>query len=354
MSRFPNQFSAGAGLVLGTPYIASGTTSTFTLNASTNRIGFRYTAETTKPIAGFWLFQTAVTGTAGNVTNEGELRNQNATVTIPGATVHRTAASIGSVGANRWCRWLFDTTYTPALNETVWCSVRPTNGAPATDFATYRTNVATQRWGRFVGDSFIGYTSTNSWTGSTLVANLVALLEFDDGSLIGVPWTAISSATYTNNTAFRGVEFPAQPEDWWVFAINGIAGFNWHNQTNGIRIYGSDQIPTDTPLAQWDTPNEASLSSGAGRFVLPTPFLMRAGRGHILGCVPTANSQRPVVLSVADTASYTSQLEALRSSSCGGVPIQANGSAWTRYDGFSAVAIEGFRFPDLGGARLVA
>lgn len=355
MTRFPNQFNAGPGLSVGYGHVASGSTGTFAIDSAVDRIGVRYTCESTKPIAAFWLFQTAVTGTAGNVTNECELRDGNASsASIPGSTVHRTAPSVGSVGANRWCRWVFDTTYTPAVNETVWCVVRATNGAPATDFATYRALVASLKHGRGFGDTYLGYTSTNSFSSGTSVLNLTSMIEFSDGTMVGIPITAVSLTGYTSNTLYRGAEFEPMAEDFPLKAIGAIAAPAWHNVTNGIRIYRADQLPGDTPLHEWTAPNDFSLSQGAGRFVLPTPVVLRGGVGHIVVVKPASNSQRPFRLDVADWSSYPTEMAAFRKASGVGIPIQESAGTWVRQDHWAGLTLEADTFPGAGGSRLVA
>lgn len=294
----------------------SGSAATLSLNSayvhltSGAAVAIRVNAKSTDTITEVFVYINSFTGTKSAVGLRARIYAENpGNANRPSNTLLAQTDIAGytlPAGTSGWCRiFNFDTPYAPAnIGEVFWIVIFNTSSNPTVDFPVLKSTGAAVAFRD--QNFFYPYSTTNGWTTDGTVQARLPCYIIQGGEANGLPYSNATTPVATNTRA-RGFVF-TPPVDcilrgmWWQTAPG--------NTMNQIRIWESTQVPSDTPVYQFNTGQTGRASSELGSNVSFEPFFeAKKGKTYYITWSFTANSTHPPCLSVEDYAAYSSNID---------------------------------------------
>lgn len=236
------------GLMLGvtTHSTQAGTdvspTASFVFGSAGDAVGVRFVCPVTAGLKDVYYFIMSITGTAANITQTVQVLPADASMTKPSSGTPITNGdkdvSLSGVSANTWQKATFASVVSLTQGESYWISIHDTEtSVPATDYA----EVAHRGGPQVVGSQYLNFRSVitaNGWsTGTGQTRTGVMVLVFDDGTVIGNPYTTFGFGTANNLE--RGWKFT--PDEDLI-----VSGVHWNlldTDLDFVRIYSGAANP---------------------------------------------------------------------------------------------------------------
>lgn len=306
-------------LAVGNIASPSGSAATVSLNSAYTHLtagaGFamRLFARDLETITDFYVFAASFTGSKGNISMQARVYNEDpSSISRPGATLYATSNNtVLPAGTSGWIRFQFNfqgggTPYTPsAVGEIIWIVVDNTSTQPTVDFPNIRTTTAVT----YPSQSYrVCFTSTAGFSAAGTRQPRAAAFFVAGGRASGLPVTTATTPLATNTRA-RGFYF-TPPNDVVIQAIELATAVG--ATMTGISIWESTQVPTDTPIYQFNTGQTGRASGELGGAIAFEPaFTARKGKSYYIMWTVSANSTTPTCTTIEDYAAYSSIIDTL-------------------------------------------
>jgi hypothetical protein len=329
------------------PYNLTGGPTTLALSAANTQLALGFVIPAQKTLAEVAAFLSAVNGTLGAGSLSCDLRNDLGGLSAAGgqpaaasvesrSTVASVPAGAGRVDFTGW------TSVIPPDTQQ-WCVFRNTDGAPATNFPTYRwggtvTHLPIVHGGPAVVVPLYGWGKLHATDGATFTtspqpASAFLRLKFTDGTFAGFPFNNIlnpGSAVGVYGTREAGARVTI-PADWPVLRVAGITLYLRRNNTptNNLlyKLYaGGGASPTLlATTAQILPTSQVATTPSWYHLFFASPQLVFPGQTYRLTCVNDAGGD--------STTSYFSFLEQLIDNDANSKALVPFSSQRTYFDG---------------------
>lgn len=274
--------------------------------------GVPFMASKTNSIVACYCLLDATTGTRANVSMTGSLYNQGSTASRCGTTQRATVTGVALPASDdKWIKFQFGTPYTPTVGEILWFVVQNTAAAPATDFPSILTGWAGTSAEQPENNSgMVGATTTNGYsTNGTSMSKRAFVVEYDDGTVEGWPWSTTTSAPFTANQLERGVFIPAAPYPYQIGSIYTHAAST--SLVTGA-VYADGTAPGGSALGTWayGTDTNETMDELMGVKILDTPIDVPANTAIRVVVDMSANNGTPNCFNIEGYSDYSSVFDA--------------------------------------------
>lgn len=290
------------GGMINCPYLGAspgniGTNHNVALSSANSGEGWRFVAPASLPLVDVYIFTTASSGAAGNVTVQ--LRAYGSSATVPAAGNHSTVTAAWNGTANRWNKYTFGSPFTVTAGVVYWVTIANADGSPATNFPTVQGSLVGQIGAQ--QPMFLAHTTSNAWTSGTPTTAgwPTVVLRFTDGTttiLYGVPYT--QTANYASNQLRRGLRIESLDSPVTVFGVR----MNVPASMGNLEFYEGTTAPAGTLVRAADA-FPTNSQAGAQGFLIPD-IKLKAGTNYRVVTTFTGNSTTPAYWNIQDGSAY--------------------------------------------------
>lgn len=292
-----------------------------------------FMASRTTAIVACYCMLDATTGTRANVTMTGSLYNQGSSASKAGTTQRATVTGVTLPASDdKWIKFQFASSYTPAVGEILWFVVENTAAAPATDYPSIVTAWAGSSADQPENNSgMVGWTTTTGFSGaSSSFTKRLFVIEYADGTVEGWPCSATTTTPFTSNQLERGIFIPAAPFPYQIGSIYT------HAATTSLvagAVYADGTAPGGTALGTWayGTDTNETIDELMGVKILDTPIDVPANTAIRVVVDMSVNNATPSCFTIEGYSDYSAVFDAFfNAGSLVGYGTQDDGAGgWT-------------------------
>jgi hypothetical protein len=210
-------------------------------------------------------------------------------VTAPGLFASQTVTPPGAT--TTWTQLTLSTPQAVTQSTPIWFVFATPTGASAGNSISIATNGGPTAFDN-AGAILAAVTSSNGFsTGSVVVGTPPVVFQYDDGTVVGYPYT--TNANYTSNTLRRGLKLTPLTMPLTVSGVNVNSGAS----ITAIEVYNEGSPPGSPIISRSVT---GSIAIQAATF---EPFVLDPGMGSVrIVCTFSTNSTAPGYLLSEDYA----------------------------------------------------